>query len=136
MVKTFVKGVALCAVLALGGVYFSSPSRAGAPAQKRPVGKEADALSAEELARARALFEEKCARCHGLDGRGKTASGETLEVPDFTDERWWREGRSGKRLITSVTEGRDAMPPFGKKLSREEINALVAYVRRFNRAGR
>ena len=134
--KTFVKGVALCAVVCLGAGYFSSPSRAGMAVQKRPAGKGAGAFTPEELARTKGLFEERCARCHGADGRGKTSSGDLLGVPDFTDEEWWKEGKSDKRLVASVTEGRDAMPSFGKKLSRAEINALVAYVRRFNKAGR
>lgn len=134
--KTFVKGVALFAVLCLCAGYISSSSRAEVPGQKQQGRKESESTSPEELARTRGLFEEKCARCHGTDGRGKTVTGEMLEVPDFTDEKWWKEGKSGKRLVTSVTEGRDGMPPFGKKLSSEEIAALVAYVRRFNKAGR
>jgi mono/diheme cytochrome c family protein len=88
------------------------------------------------LARTKVLFDEKCAKCHGTNGRGKTVTGEMLGVPDFTDENWWKEGKTGKRLVTSVTEGRDGMPPFGKKLSGHEIATLVAYVRRFNKASR
>lgn len=134
--NTFVKGAALLVVLSLGVGLAAGSTWAGAPAQKQPERKEAETLSPEALARTRILFDEKCARCHGTDGRGKTATGDMLGVPDFTDEEWWKEGKSGKRMVTSVTEGRDGMPPFGKKLTREEIAALVAYVRRFNKAGR
>jgi mono/diheme cytochrome c family protein len=134
--STFVKGAALLGVLGLCAGLAAGSTWARVQTQKPPEREEAETLSPEALARTRVLFDEKCARCHGTDGRGKTATGEMLGVPDFTDEEWWKEGKSGKRLVTSVTEGRDGMPPFGKKLTSEEIAALVAYVRRFNKAGR
>ena len=63
--------------------------------------------------------------------------GEMLGAPDFTDARWWKEGDvSDKRFMKSITEGKDEMPAFGKKLTRQEIVSLIAYVRRFNKAAR
>lgn len=123
--KRFVQGVVLLAALCLCAGYVVSYS------QKRQERKEADSMSSEELARTRALFNEKCARCHGEDGRGETHTGEMLGVPNFTDEKWWKEAKSDSRFINSVTHGREAMPAFGKKLSKQEITSLVAYVRRF-----
>jgi mono/diheme cytochrome c family protein len=134
--KAFVKGVVLFAALCVCAGYISSPSRAEVSGQKRRVRKGSDPIQPEGLARTRALFKEKCARCHGEDGRGETVTGAMLDVPDFTDVKWWKEGKSDRRLITSVTEGRDGMPHFGKKLSGQEIAALVAYVRRFGTAAR
>ncbi|MET0650410.1 MAG: c-type cytochrome [Pyrinomonadaceae bacterium] len=131
--KRIVKGLVLSAALCLCAGYISNASRAGAPSQKKQEVKESEALSPEELARTKVLFEEKCSKCHGADGRGKTVTGEMLSAPDFTDEEWWKEGKSGKRLVTSVTEGRDGMPAFGKKLTQREINALAAYVRTFRK---
>ena len=134
--RRIVKSVVLFAVLCLCAGYIVNPSRAGVLSQEKQEVDETESLSPEELARTKVIFEEKCAKCHGADGRGKTATGEMLGAPDFTDEDWWKEGKSGKRLVTSLTEGRDAMPPFGKKLTRCEINALAAYVKRFRRAER
>jgi mono/diheme cytochrome c family protein len=131
--KRIVKGLMLSAALCLCAGYVSNASRAGAPGEKKHGVKESESLSAEELARTKVLFEEKCSRCHGADGRGKTVTGEMLDAPDFTDEEWWEEGRSVKRLVTSVTEGKDAMPAFGKKLTQREIGALAAYVRAFRK---
>jgi len=132
--KTFVQGVVLLAALSLCAGYVVSSSRAGtAQAQKRQERKESDSMSPEELARTRALFNEKCARCHGEDGRGETDTGEMLGVPNFTDEKWWKEAKSDNRFINSVTNGKEAMPAFGKKLSKQEITFLVAYVRRFGK---
>lgn len=133
--KSIVKGLVIFAALCLCAGYISSPSRAGVPSQKGQGRNVSGSTSTEELARTKALFDEKCARCHGADGRGKTSKGETLDAPDFTDEGWWKGGKSGARLFTSVAEGKDGMPAFGKKLTPPEIKALAAYVQTFRKAG-
>jgi mono/diheme cytochrome c family protein len=134
--KTSVKGFVLALALSLCAGYFALPPRAGARPQAGASAEASGPLTPERMARAKRLFGEKCARCHGPDGRGKTVTGDILGVPDFTDARWWDEEKSDRRLVASVTEGRAEMPAFGKKLSRQEIAALVAYVRRFNEAAR
>ena len=124
---------ALITVLAIfGGAYLFDSSRAAVWAQEEK--KEAKPVTAEQLARAKSLFNEKCARCHGADGRGETVVGEMLSVPDFTDAEWWKKEARDERFIESITEGKNEMPAFGKKLSRNEIRSLVAYVRRFGKA--
>lgn len=50
--------------------------------------KDSNAMSPEQLDHAKKLFGERCARCHGADGRGQTVIGETLETPDLTDDKW------------------------------------------------
>ena len=135
MKRTF-KGVLIFAALCLCAGSISNSSRAGVSGQKRQEGKASAPPSPEDTARTKVLFGEKCAKCHGGDGRGKTVTGEMLGAPDFTDENWWKEGKSGKRLVTSVTEGKDGMPPFGKKLTRPEIEALAAYVKSFRKTER
>jgi mono/diheme cytochrome c family protein len=134
MLKTSLK-VAALALAALAWAARAAPTpRAAARPQTEAEAQGPDSLTPERLARAKALFGEKCARCHGADGRGETVTGGMLGVPNFTDENWWKEGRSDARLLNSVTEGRDEMPAFGRKLTRREIASLVAYVRRFNKS--
>jgi mono/diheme cytochrome c family protein len=132
--RTSAKKIVLALALSACAVHAALSSRAPARAQENKPARESESVSPERLARAKSLFAEKCARCHGADGRGKTVAGGLLGVPDFTDEKWWKGDGTDARLITSVTEGRDEMPPFGRKLSRREIAALVAYVRRFNKS--
>lgn len=86
--------------------------------------------SSAQLAHAKTVFAQNCARCHGADGRGETALGKELEATNFTDAEWQKKV-SDKRIMQSVMRGRDAMPAFGKKLSRGDIMALCAYVRNF-----
>ena len=82
--------------------------------------------------RGRAVYEDKCARCHGADGAGRTRLAEVVGPPDLTDAAWQRK-RSNARMIASVSNGLGQMPAFKKKLSRQEIAAAVAYIRTLKR---
>lgn len=80
------------------------------------------------------IYERDCARCHAADGSGDTPLGHMHEAPNFTDPEWWKTNAATTakgNLVTIVTNGKKAMPAFGKKLKRSEINQLVDYVRRF-----
>lgn len=77
---------------------------------------------------AESLFEQRCAQCHGSDGRAYMAPGEVGVARTFTDRKWQAEV-SDRRLINSITRGRGGMPSFRGTLSRKQIKALVAYVR-------
>ena len=125
---SFIRIVAILVFLVLGVGYVLSSTR-GRP-QEKPEQKAG--LSTEQLARAKALFGEKCIRCHGADGRGQTVLGQMLEVPDFTNGKWWKEHGNNDDLIMSITNGDGDMPAFGKKLTKPEISLLAAYVRHFN----
>jgi len=101
----------------------------GAGAQtKKEAKKEQDAL----VERGKSVYTARCVRCHGVDGRGRTTMGEMTGAPDLTDARW-RAGRSRARMIESVTRGRGEMPAFSKRLTKDEIAAVVAYVRTLKR---
>lgn len=71
-----------------------------------------------------ALFVEYCAKCHGQDGTGNTPKGKQLMARDFTDAEW-QSSKRDDQLIKQVTEGGEDMPPFGKKLTKEQIESLV-----------
>ena len=70
------------------------------------------------------LYKEYCAKCHGEDGKAQTPRGRQLNARDFTDAEWQAEEKD-EEFIEAVTEGKDDMPPFGKKLTREQIESLV-----------
>jgi mono/diheme cytochrome c family protein len=131
--KRLLQKIALALALSACAAYVVRPPRAAARV-RAAAARQSDSTSPERFARAKALFGAKCARCHGSDGRGETVTGSMLGVPDFTDGEWWKGNRSDARLETSVAEGRDEMPAFGRKLTRREIASLVAYVRRFNKS--
>ena len=132
--KTFVKISFIFITLSLCvGLLLQRSSRAEIWPQKGVAGQESQSVTSGQAVRVTKLFDEKCARCHGADGRGHTMIGGMLGVPDFTDEEWWKEEeeKSERRFVHSITNGKGDMPAFGKKLSRREISSLADYVRGF-----
>lgn len=82
------------------------------------------AQSAEEL------YMKYCASCHGKDGRAKTFKGKLSKARDLTD-RAWQDDMSDERFFNSIMKGKRKMPSFSKKLSEQQIDALVRFVRAF-----
>ena len=71
------------------------------------------------------LFLKNCAKCHGDNGKADTMRGKQLRARNFTDAEWQADVTNAQ-LIKSVTEGKgDDMPPWGKKLTPEQIESLV-----------
>jgi mono/diheme cytochrome c family protein len=88
----------------------------------------ATAYAQSEAAR---LFEQHCVKCHGADGAGKPARPIEPSIPDFTAAAWHTK-RSDKKLQESILDGKgETMPSYRKKLSDEQVRALVAHVRAF-----
>lgn len=81
---------------------------------------------------AKKLYKQQCVKCHGADGTGNTTEGQILGATDFIDSDW-QERVEDQRLQNSITYGRGQMPPFGKKLTQQQIRILVAYVRAFKK---
>jgi mono/diheme cytochrome c family protein len=73
-------------------------------------------------------WQTNCSVCHGDDGKGQTEEGKKKGARDLTNAKW-QDKIDDARMIRSVTRGHDKMPSFEKKLSADEIKALVAEVR-------
>lgn len=72
------------------------------------------------------LYHHQCARCHGVDGTGNPRAAETMEGLDLTRSEMIAAGdRAAVR--DNLVHGEGSMPPFGEKLTPEQIDTLVAY---------
>jgi mono/diheme cytochrome c family protein len=80
---------------------------------------------------AASLYKKNCASCHGSDGRG-SAVGKSLNAADFHSAQVQKQ--SDAQLAGVVAEGRGNMPPFGTRLSKDQIDALVKYIRTLGKA--
>ena len=88
------------------------------------------ALGGEARERTARLFEATCATCHMAGGTGDPHHRKD-GIPDFTD-RAWQAGESDAELRDAIAKGTGkVMPAFGEKLSGDQVDALVAYVRGF-----
>ncbi len=73
------------------------------------------------------LFKSKCAMCHGPDGKGEVAMGKKLGAHDLNSAEVQKQ--SDAQLTEVVTKGKNKMPAYDGKLSKEQIAQLVAYIR-------
>jgi cytochrome c6 len=73
------------------------------------------------------LYKSKCQLCHGAEGKGDTPAGKKFEARDFTSADVKKE--SDADLLKVMKEGKKKMPAYEKKLSDDQLKALVAYVR-------
>jgi mono/diheme cytochrome c family protein len=78
-------------------------------------------------------WEKNCQKCHGADGKGKTAMGKKLEIKDYTDAAVQAKLKDDE-MAKAIKEGvKPKMKAFGEVLSDDEIKALVKYVRDFKK---
>jgi mono/diheme cytochrome c family protein len=79
---------------------------------------------------AQAIWEKKCASCHGKDGMAQTTMGRKQKIDDMTTAKWQQKNTDAHIHDVIVNGVKDTkMKPFKDKLSPEEIDALVKYVR-------
>ena len=92
--------------------------------------------ASDELASARATYKAVCARCHQENGEGGTVEfdeGGTLKVPSFKTGHGLTHTEA--QFARQIAKGGDGMPAFEKKLTPEQINGLVRYIRQEIQAG-
>lgn len=98
------------AIYALVFVTFGAASLAGAQTE-----------DAAQVAAGEEVYASSCSGCHGANGEGsdngRPLTGIAAQEPDRTVH------------IMSVTDGKGSMPAFGDRLSEDEIDAAVAFVR-------
>jgi hypothetical protein len=101
-----------------------------------------DAIRAEERegnltyveSQGRRLFVHYCATCHGAEGKGdgQNASNLSPPPPDLTVAKDSRDAAFVRKVIAegSAAVGRSPLsPPWGRSLSRQQIDYLVAFCR-------
>jgi mono/diheme cytochrome c family protein len=89
----------------------------------------ASATPADELASARKDFSQVCAACHQEKGEGGTVKieGKSLKVPSLKEGHALKH--TDEEFAKQISKGGDGMPPFKDKLSPEQINNLVRFIR-------
>jgi cytochrome c553 len=77
------------------------------------------------------IWKAKCKGCHGEDGKAKTKMGEKEKIPDITTAAW-QKNHSDEKINDYITNGSKENPkmkPFKDKLTPEQIDGLVKYIR-------
>jgi mono/diheme cytochrome c family protein len=73
------------------------------------------------------LFKDKCAGCHGPDGKAQTSMAKMMHLKDLGSAEVQKS--TNKELHDIIAKGKSPMPAFGSQLKEEQINELVSYIR-------
>ncbi len=74
-----------------------------------------------------ALYKSKCQVCHGADGKGDTPAGKKLGTTDFHSPE---VAKTSDTVLFDITKkGKEKMPAYDKKLTDDQIKALIKYIR-------
>jgi len=85
----------------------------------------------------KALWDQHCAMCHGVDGKGQTNMGKKLGAKDYSDAKV-QAALTDEAATKAIKEGfksedgKTVMRP-AKNLSDDQIKDLVAYLRTFKK---
>lgn len=73
------------------------------------------------------VFKTKCAMCHGQDGKGQTAMGKANHLKDLASSDVQSVHDSDLKNI--IENGKGKMPAYKGKLTDEQVEQVVAYLR-------
>jgi mono/diheme cytochrome c family protein len=86
------------------------------------------ALPALALADGKADFDANCARCHSGDARTITKRSNILKI-DPTKLALQASEMNEAEMIAIIEKGKNLMPGFERELTKEQIKAIVQYIK-------
>ena len=135
MQSRHVFAVALGCLLAAATLVNANHPPVQQPSRTWTLGADADTkknpLSPDEktLAAGRALYKDKCARCHGPGGLGDGPDGDPELEMNLTDAKRAARNPDGVVFYKVLNgRGRPKMPAFKDELTEEQIWTIVTYV--------
>ena len=84
-------------------------------------------LSARGDDKSAAVYKQKCATCHGPEGKGETPAGKAMNVRSFASPETVK--MNDQELADVIEKGKGKMPKYGASLKPDEIKSMVAYIR-------
>jgi mono/diheme cytochrome c family protein len=111
-------------------LFFSAACKSGGTNSSSSATNTSPSSTPDRFAAVRTVYEKDCKGCHGSKGEGgpvKLDDGTKLKVPTF------REGRAVQHpdsdYLKQITKGGDGMPAFEKKLTPEQMDDLIKFIR-------
>jgi mono/diheme cytochrome c family protein len=136
LVKLFIVATALALFVVACGDSTSTNQTANtggtqpSPAASPKPTATASPTPADELASASKEFSQFCSACHQDHGEGGTVKieGKPLKVPSLKEGHALKH--TDEEFAKQISKGGEGMPPFKDKLTPEQINNLVRFIRR------
>jgi len=73
------------------------------------------------------VYKMRCSACHGANGAGQTMIGKNLKLRSLASPEV--QNQTDDQLAAVTSQGRNKMPAYDRKLSKEQIAAVVKYIR-------
>lgn len=133
-VKIFIVAAALALfAIACGESTTTNQTASNTGAQPTPAASPkatASSTPADELASAKTTYSQVCAACHQDNGEGGAVKieGKPLKVPSLKEGHALKH--SDEEFAKQISKGGGGMPPFKDKLTPEQINNVVRFIRR------
>lgn len=86
------------------------------------------AFAAEDVTE---VWKAKCKSCHGDDGKAQTKMGQKESIVDMSQAAWQTSVSDAdiRKVIADGSTRNSKMKPYKEKLTPEQIDSLVGYVR-------
>lgn len=96
----------------------------------RTAASPAPSAAADEFAHAREIYAKDCEACHGPKAEGGLAKvdNKQIKVPSLRADHAIKH--TDEKLTKTITTGEEEMPSFKDKLTADEINLMVRYIRK------
>ena len=108
----------------------ASPTNTSTPRAAAASPSPAATASADEFAHAREIYAKNCEACHGPNAEGGLAkvNNKQIKVPSLKAEHAIKH--PDEKRTKMITNGEEEMPSFKNKLTQDEINLMVRYIRK------
>ena len=73
------------------------------------------------------IYKAKCAACHAASGAGDTMLGKNMKLRPLASPEVQQQ--SDDELASIISKGKNRMPAYGRKLSPQQIEEVVRYIR-------
>ncbi|MDR3723667.1 MAG: cytochrome c [Terracidiphilus sp.] len=90
--------------------------------------------SAETMAKAKKVYAQDCALCHGDNGSGQTDVGKSVGVTSDWSKQATLAGKADDALFDMIRKGKGNMPPEAEgRADNATVHALIVYMRSFSK---
>jgi len=73
------------------------------------------------------IYKAKCSACHAVSGAGDTMLGKNMKLRALTSPDV--QTQSDQELTAIISRGKNRMPAYDRKLSKDQIVAVVKHIR-------
>jgi cytochrome c5 len=77
------------------------------------------------------IYKAHCSACHATSGAGDTMLGKNLKLRSLSSPEVQQQ--SDEELFSITSKGKNRMPAYGRKLSQQQIEAVVKHIRSLKR---